>query len=51
MWTWFAGAGRPGIYEIYWQQKGDLNRIALCLEACGVGIVDVTKVPPLMEIK
>ncbi|TDL28350.1 WD40 repeat-like protein [Rickenella mellea] len=48
VWSWYAGHDKPGIYEIDWQQKGGINRIAMCLESRAVGVVDVTRVPALM---
>lgn len=49
VYAWYAGAERPGIYELDWQQTGKLNRIAMCLENRSVGIVDVSRVPALMR--
>ncbi|OBZ68595.1 F-box-like/WD repeat-containing protein TBL1XR1 [Grifola frondosa] len=46
-WSWYAGPEKPGIFEIDWQQSEDLNRLALALESCQVGVVDLTKVPLL----
>jgi len=30
-WGWFAGPEKPGVFEIAWQQTGDIDRIALAL--------------------
>jgi len=46
-WSWFAGPEKPGIFEIDWQQTGDVNRIAFALESRQVGVIDVTKVAAL----
>ncbi|KAH9944279.1 WD40 repeat-like protein [Epithele typhae] len=43
-WSWHAGNHRPSIFEIVWQQSGQLNRIAMAMEQCTVGVVDLTKV-------
>ncbi|EJC98713.1 WD40 repeat-like protein [Fomitiporia mediterranea MF3/22] len=51
VWSWFAGSEKSGIYEVTWQQVDRLNRIALCLESNYVAVVDVTRVPALMEVK
>ena len=44
-WSWYAGSEKPGIFEIDWQQTGNINRMALALESNQVGVVDVTRVP------
>ncbi|CCL98106.1 uncharacterized protein FIBRA_00100 [Fibroporia radiculosa] len=44
-WSWYAGSEKPGIFEIDWQQSGNINRMALALESNQVGVVDVTRVP------
>ncbi|KAI0931269.1 hypothetical protein AcW1_001282 [Taiwanofungus camphoratus] len=46
-WSWYAGSEKPGIFEIDWQQSGNINRMALALESHQVGVVDVTRVPLL----
>ncbi|EPT01568.1 hypothetical protein FOMPIDRAFT_1036248 [Fomitopsis schrenkii] len=46
-WSWYAGSEKPGIFEIDWQQAGNINRMALALESNQVGVVDVTRVPLL----
>ncbi|KZT30916.1 WD40 repeat-like protein [Neolentinus lepideus HHB14362 ss-1] len=43
-WSWCAGVERPGIYEIDWQEHGEINRIALALEAQNVAVVDITRI-------
>ncbi|KAF5323630.1 hypothetical protein D9611_005514 [Ephemerocybe angulata] len=50
VWSWFAGAQRPGIFEIDWQMKNGYNRIALALEGQKVMVVDCTKVPVLQTL-
>ncbi|KAI0375120.1 WD40 repeat-like protein [Pilatotrama ljubarskyi] len=44
---WSYSAGRHGIFEISWQQSGNLNRIAMALENHHVGIADLTRIPEL----
>ncbi|GJE85862.1 WD40 repeat-like protein [Phanerochaete sordida] len=46
-WSWRASGERIAIFEIDWQQSGDLNRIALGLESGLVGVVDVAQIPAL----
>ena len=46
-WSWNAGVDRPGIFEIVWQQSGKFNRIAMAMEKCTVGVVDLTQIPEL----
>ncbi|KAH9950912.1 WD40 repeat-like protein [Amylocystis lapponica] len=47
IWSWYAGADRPSIFEIDWQKAGNINRMALGLESHQVGIVDVSRIPLL----
>ncbi|KAI0756874.1 WD40 repeat-like protein [Daedaleopsis nitida] len=44
-WSWSAGKPKPSIFEIVWQQSGNLNRIAMAMEKCTVGVVDLTRIP------
>ena len=46
-WSWFAGSSQPSIFEIVWQQSGNLNRIAMAMERRTVGVVDLTRIPEL----
>ncbi|TBU34793.1 WD40 repeat-like protein [Dichomitus squalens] len=46
-WSWNAGTPNSSIFEIEWQQSGNLNRIAMAMEKTTVGVVDLTKVPEL----
>ena len=46
-WSWSAGTPNSSIFEIEWQQSGNLNRIAMAMEKTTVGVVDLTKVPEL----
>jgi hypothetical protein len=48
-WSWFAGAEKPGVFEIDWQRVGDVNRIALALECRQVGVIDVAWIPALQD--
>ncbi|GLB35783.1 putative WD40 repeat-like protein [Lyophyllum shimeji] len=48
-WSWYAGAERPGVFEIDWQVADGINRIALALECRLVAVIDVTKIPALQE--
>ena len=51
VWSWYAGADRPGVFELDWQMKDGFNRIALALEGRKVAVVDCTKVPALQEAR
>ena len=42
-WGWFAGPEKPGVFEITWQQIGNINRIALALENHQVAVIDVSQ--------
>ncbi|RDB29531.1 F-box-like/WD repeat-containing protein TBL1Y [Hypsizygus marmoreus] len=46
-WSWFAGAEKPGVFEIDWQVHEGINRIALALECRLVAVIDVTKIAVL----
>jgi len=46
-WSWYAGAVKPGVFEIDWQTTGSINRIALALECREVAVIDVTRIPSL----
>jgi len=46
-WSWYAGAVKPGVFEIDWQIHGNINRIALALECRKVAVIDVARVPAL----
>jgi len=48
-WAWFAGPEKPGVFEIAWQQTGNINRIALALERHQVGLIDVSQVTALLD--
>ncbi|KAI0361488.1 WD40 repeat-like protein [Trametes cingulata] len=44
---WSYSVGKRGIFEISWQQSGNLDRIAMALENHSVGIADLTRIPEL----
>ncbi|KAE9409144.1 WD40 repeat-like protein [Gymnopus androsaceus JB14] len=46
VWSWFAGAEKPGVFEIDWQthNSGNIDRIAMALECRSVGVIDLRKV-------
>ncbi|TFK17056.1 WD40 repeat-like protein [Coprinopsis marcescibilis] len=51
-WSWFAGADKPGVFEIDWQIQADgVNRIALALEGRQVAVIDVSKLAALDTIE
>lgn len=47
VWSWFAGAEKPGVFEVDWQFKDGYNRISLALEGRKVMVLDCTKIPAL----
>ncbi|KAG6842428.1 hypothetical protein C0991_007558 [Blastosporella zonata] len=48
-WSWYAGPDRPGVFEIDWQVVDGINRIALALECRLVAVIDVKKIPALLD--
>ncbi|KAG6811854.1 hypothetical protein H0H92_005525 [Tricholoma furcatifolium] len=48
-WSWYAGPDKPGVFEIDWQVAGGFNRIALALECRAVAVIDVAKIPALID--
>lgn len=44
-WSWHSTTESPAVFEIDWQQFGNVNRIAMALESGLVGIVDITQIP------
>lgn len=46
VWSWFAGADKPGVFEIDWQNhnSGNIDRIGMALECRSVGVIDLRKV-------
>lgn len=51
IWSWYAGAKQPGVFEIDWQEFGDVSRVALALECREVAVVDVNKVEAFRLLK
>lgn len=45
VWSWYAGAKRPGVFEIDWQVQDGVNRIAVALECQDVAVLDLNKLP------
>ncbi|KAG6846110.1 hypothetical protein H0H87_006474 [Tephrocybe sp. NHM501043] len=48
-WSWFADHDQPGVFEIDWQVVDGINRIALALECQSVAVIDVSKIPALLD--
>jgi hypothetical protein len=44
VWSYSAG-DVAGVFEIDWQNGGDISRFAFVLESEKVGVVDLTKIP------
>ncbi|KAI0328494.1 WD40 repeat-like protein [Cubamyces sp. BRFM 1775] len=44
---WSYSTGKRGIFEISWQQSGNLNRLAMALENRSVAVADLTRIPEL----
>ena len=51
VWSWFAGSGKPGVFEIDWQEHEGINRIAMALECRQVAVVDVSKLDLLRTLQ
>ncbi|KAF5310672.1 hypothetical protein D9619_007721 [Psilocybe cf. subviscida] len=51
IWSWYADEKQPGVFEIHWQEFGDVSRIALALECREVAVVDVNKVEAFRMLK
>ncbi|KDR85615.1 hypothetical protein GALMADRAFT_234582 [Galerina marginata CBS 339.88] len=43
IWSWYAGADKPGVFEIDWQEHEGVNRIAMALECRQVAVLDLNK--------
>ncbi|KAF8640399.1 hypothetical protein AX17_000068 [Amanita inopinata Kibby_2008] len=48
-WSWYAGADKPGVFEIDWQEHDGVSRIALALECRQVAVIDILGIPALRE--
>jgi transducin (beta)-like 1 len=48
-WSWYAGAEKPGVFEIDWQMEGSINRIVLALECRQVAVIDASRIPLLVR--
>ncbi|KAH6916628.1 WD40 repeat-like protein [Coprinopsis sp. MPI-PUGE-AT-0042] len=46
-WVWYAGADKPGVFEIDWQMQEGVNRVVLALESRQVAVIDISKLPSL----
>lgn len=46
-WSWHTTVGPPGIFEIDWQQVGEISRLAFGMTSGLVGIVDAMRIPAL----
>ncbi|KAJ8495610.1 hypothetical protein ONZ51_g1574 [Trametes cubensis] len=44
---WSYSTSKRGIFEISWQQSGNLNRLAMALENRSVAVADLTRIPEL----
>ncbi|KAJ3869329.1 WD40-repeat-containing domain protein [Lentinula novae-zelandiae] len=53
IWSWFAGADRPGVFEIDWQthKSQNIERIAMALECRLVGVIDLRRVPAIANLR
>lgn len=47
----YNGGDFTGVFEIDWQNSGDVSRFAFVLESEKVGVVDLTKIPELVAMK
>jgi transducin (beta)-like 1 len=48
--SWFAGADKPGVFELDWQTSGHINRIAVALEGWNAAVVNIPRIPALKTI-
>ncbi|KAI0053435.1 WD40 repeat-like protein [Auriscalpium vulgare] len=49
VWSWRSEPQKRSIFEIDWQQTGDIDRIAMALESRKVGVIDVKRLPALQR--
>ncbi|KIK70585.1 hypothetical protein GYMLUDRAFT_89601 [Collybiopsis luxurians FD-317 M1] len=51
VWSWFAGADKPGVFEIDWQTHPSekIDRLAMALECRSVGVIDLRKIRAITE--
>ncbi|KAK2461515.1 hypothetical protein APHAL10511_005978 [Amanita phalloides] len=48
-WSWYAGAEKPGVFEIDWQEHEGVSRLAVALECRQVAVIDTLGIPALRE--
>jgi len=48
-WSWYAGAEKPGVFEIDWQEHEGISRLAVALECRQVAVIDALAIPILRE--
>ncbi|KAF8628214.1 hypothetical protein AX15_004002 [Amanita polypyramis BW_CC] len=48
-WSWYAGAEKPGVFEIDWQEHEGISRLAVALECRQVAVIDALGIPALCE--
>ncbi|KAF8335143.1 WD40-repeat-containing domain protein [Amanita rubescens] len=46
-WSWHAGANKPGVFEIDWQEHEGISRLAVALECRQVAVIDALAIPAL----
>jgi len=50
--TWsYNGGNFAGVFEIDWQNSGDINRFAFVSESEKVGVVELAKIPEFVAIR
>jgi len=50
--VWSYNCGNfAGVFEIDWQNSGEVSRFAFALESEKVGVVDLTKIPEFVAIR
>jgi len=47
----YNGGNFAGVFEIDWQNSGDISRFAFVLESEKIGVVDLTKIPGLVATR
>ncbi|KAF8743705.1 hypothetical protein AX14_001230 [Amanita brunnescens Koide BX004] len=48
-WSWYAGAEKPGVFEIDWQEHEGISRLAVALECRQVAVIDALAIPALRD--
>ena len=47
----YNGGNFAGVFEIDWQNSGDINRFAFVLESGKIGVVNLSRIPEFVAIR